>query len=109
MVTFVLTAFSTITMVLPFLTQSSDNQSPDPYRSQALETFGSHNSQFADRLWADNILHILTNVSTQNNQGKTSSDPQVLLALAALNYNNNNNTAKAQIFEQQAHMLYHKL
>ena len=94
MITFVLTAFSTITTVLPFLTQSSDNQSPDISRSQALVTLSSPNTQFADRLWADNILHILTYVNDQSNQNKKSSDPEELLALAALNYNNNN-TANA--------------
>ena len=74
MITFVLTAFSTITTVLPFLTQSSDNQSPDISRSQALVTLSSPNTQFADRLWADNILHILTYVNDQSNQNKKSSD-----------------------------------
>jgi hypothetical protein len=98
LITFVLTAFSTITAVSPFLIPSPDSQSPDIYRFQALEE-PSHKT-LAQKLSADNILHDLTNVSNQGNQNN-QRDPNVTLALAAMNYNINN-TEKTQEFDHRA-------
>ena len=85
--TFILTAFSTITTILPFLTQSSENNNPDIYRSQALYTLLNPRSSNPSKLSADLTLHTMLHyahytqvrdVRNQNANYHGSNDPEVL-------------------------------
>jgi hypothetical protein len=89
--TFILTAFTAVTTILPFLTQSSETNNPDIYRFQALYTLLNRSSSPhpGDILSAKVTLH--EDVQNQT----TSKDPEVNLPLAALYYNNYT-TARAE-------------
>jgi hypothetical protein len=84
LITFVLTAYSTIATILPFL-NTSENQSSDTFRFKALHTLLDKNShQLDDKLLAAQILDepIPKNATCQKKQ----TDPNVCIAYAATNY-----------------------
>jgi hypothetical protein len=88
LITFVLTAFSIIATVLPFLTQTSDNQSSEIFRFQALRTLlEKPSNQIGINLMADEILHESNESRYEKNQ--TCQNPNACFALAAMHYNLN--------------------
>jgi hypothetical protein len=103
LITFVLTAYSTIATILPFL-NTSENQNSDTFRFKALHTLldkNSHN-QLDDKLFAAQILDLDEPIPKNETCQKKQTDPNVCIAYAATNYKLNPTSPEIPKYLDQA-------
>ena len=88
-ITFVLTAFSTIIVIIPFILQApSDNRVSDEiYRLRALSDTMNPNTNLTKKLWAYSTLHDSNEVKDLSKY--KSNLPELDLAMAVMYYNDN--------------------
>jgi hypothetical protein len=89
-IAFILTVFSTILAILPFIESTSQDNSADQIaRLRALSILNNNNQPIDKRIWAYEELHDSEDINTLYNNNPKSAEAN--LAMALVHYNNDTN------------------